>query len=98
LGGGGNQNEALAAFGIDEPAPDSGEVDLFPENEAPLQVFLSMQTQWRIGMNGATGLDYAALPAVLALCGVKRKRRADVFSALRVMEAEALSIWAEQRK
>ena len=64
----------------------------------PLQVFMALQTQWRVGMNGATGLDYAALPAVLDLCAVRRKQRPDVFWALRVMEGEALRLWAAQRK
>lgn len=57
-----------------------------------------MQTQWRVGMNGATGLDYTALPAVMDLCGIRKKQREDVFSALRLMESEALSIWAERRQ
>lgn len=61
-------------------------------------MFLALQAQWRVGMNGATGLDYAALPAVLDLCGVRKKKRPDVFWALRVMEGEALRLWAEQRK
>lgn len=70
---------------------------MYPENAAPMNVFLALQTQWRVGMNGATGLDYAALPAVMDLCGVRKKKRGDVFSAVRVMESEALSIWAERR-
>lgn len=72
-------------------------VDVFPENVAPLQVFCALLTQWRVGMSGATGLDYAVLPAVLDLCGIKKKRRPDVFDALRVLEGEALRIWAAKR-
>ena len=56
-----------------------------------------MLTQWRVGMAGATGLDYTALPAVFDLCGIKKKRRADVFDALRVLEGEALRIWSSKR-
>lgn len=59
---------------------------------------MNMQTQWRSNMGGPTGLDYAALPAVMDLCGVKKKMRADAFAALRVMEAEALRILAERRQ
>ena len=57
-----------------------------------------LQTQWRVGTNGATGLDYAALPAVMDLCGVRRKQRPDVFWALRVMEGESLKMFSEKRQ
>ena len=60
-------------------------------------MFLAMETQWRIAMSGATGLDYAALPAVMDLVGIKRKRRPAVLCDLRVIEAEVLRTWAEQR-
>lgn len=56
-----------------------------------MNVFIAMQTQWRVGMAGATGLDYAALPAVLACTGVARKRWAHVFDGLRAMEEAALA-------
>lgn len=49
-----------------------------------------MGTQWRIGMAGATGLDYAALPPVMRLVGVSRKDWPDVFEGVRVMESAAL--------
>lgn len=47
-----------------------------------------MLTQWRVGPCGATGLDYAALPAVLNIRKVKD--REDVFECLQVMERAAL--------
>ena len=50
------------------------EVELYPENILPMQVFFAMQTQWRIGMGGATGLDYTALPVVEARLGVRQPR------------------------
>ena len=49
-----------------------------------------MQTQWRTGMAGATGLDYAALPAVLQLTGQPNEQWSQVFDDLRAMEGEAL--------
>jgi hypothetical protein len=73
-------------------------VDVYPENVTPLRVFSAMATQWRVGMGGATGLDYAVLPAVFDLFRVRKTReRARVFAALRVMEGEALRVWAEAR-
>lgn len=59
-------------------------------------VFLALRTQWRIGMAGPTGLDYAVLPAVLRLEGVAAKDRAQMFEDLRVMEAAALKLFGEQ--
>ena len=50
-----------------------------------------MGTQWRVGMAGATGLDYAALPVVMRLVGVPAADRADVFDAIRTMEDAALA-------
>lgn len=55
-----------------------------------------MQTQWRIvsyGMGGAryTGIDYATLPAMFGLYGIKKKQQIDTFEAIRVMELAALT-------
>lgn len=62
-----------------------------------MAVFIAMATQWRVGMAGAIGLDYAAIPAVLRLCAIPRARHADIFDDLRAMEAEALDYFKEQR-
>lgn len=65
-------------------------VEVWPENETTLRVFIAMGTQWRAGFSGPTGLDYGALPAVMRLTGVPRAEWPDVFAGLREMEAEAL--------
>lgn len=57
-----------------------------------------MSTQWRSGFNGRTGLDYAALPAVLDLRAVPIEDRARVFDDLRVMEIETLNLQAKDVK
>ena len=50
-------------------------------------------------MGGATGLDYTAIPIVLDRHGIyKPKKRAQVFDGIRIMEAEALAIFAERRE
>jgi len=49
-----------------------------------------MDTQWRVGVGGATGLDYGALPTVLRFLGVKRTEWSGVWDSLRVMERAAL--------
>lgn len=57
---------------------------------------MAMQSQWRVGASGATGLDYAVLPFVMKTAGVKKKNRADVFMAIQVMEDEALKVMHEK--
>lgn len=69
-------------------------VEVWPDNWQAVCVFSKLGTQWkRAGMQGAaTGLDYAALPAVFQLCGVKRKDWPEMFDDIRVMERAALEI------
>ena len=74
------------------------DLEVLTENLPAVRVFIAMQTQWRHGMGGPTGLDYAALPVVEARCGVRREKRGDVFAAVRVMECETLNAWAERRQ
>jgi hypothetical protein len=69
------------------------EEEIYPDNMESVGVFCDMSTQWRVGMSGATGLDYAALPAVLNIRKVKD--RADVFDCLQIMERAVL---AEMKK
>ena len=56
-----------------------------------------MGTQWRTGACGATGLDYTSIRHVASFLGLTRLEVADVFPDIRVMEAEALRVMAEQR-
>ncbi|WP_226892317.1 DUF1799 domain-containing protein [Proteus columbae] len=55
-----------------------------------------MNTQWRVGMNGITGLDYTPLSQVMDLFDIKD--RATVFSVLRIMEVKALEVMHKRSK
>lgn len=55
-----------------------------------------MLRQWRVGMGGPVGFDYAALPVVEKRVGVKKRDRREVFEAIQVMEDEALRIMAKK--
>lgn len=57
-----------------------------------------MQTQWRVGMAGATGLDYAGVRALFDEEGLAGDERREVFAGIRAAEAAALEVWAEQRE
>jgi hypothetical protein len=68
-------------------------VYLWPCHQQAWQVFLACQTQWRVGLQGATGLDYGAVRVVMDMAGVGRQQRAQVFGAVRVCEAQVLDEW-----
>ena len=104
--------EALASFGL-VPAPDAGagvgrggragdgsgrQLWLWPDNRPAWELWLCLGTQWRVGMAGATGLDYSAVAAVMHMQGTPRKERSELLALLRVMEAEVLEVWARQRE
>jgi Phage related hypothetical protein (DUF1799) len=76
-------------FEVDELIPS--EVVCWPENRQSVEFFLAMGTQWRIGMSGRTGLDYAVLPEMWRRMKVGPDRRDRVFFDLQVLEAAALS-------
>lgn len=70
---------------------------VWPENVPAVNAFIAMSTQWRTGMAGVTGLDYAALPPVLEMTAVARDEWPDVFDGVRTMEAEALRLMRIRR-
>lgn len=82
----------MAEFGLVEDDLEQGEsLRVWPENIAVTRVFLAMQTQWRTGMSGPTGLDYGALPEVWRRLKVLPAERDETFADLRVIEIAALN-------
>lgn len=61
-------------------------------------LFHNLTTQWRVGMGGATGLDYNTIPVVGKLLGFKKKEINEMFPDLKVMENEALITMGENQK
>lgn len=76
-------------FGLteDEAHPD---VEIWSDNVGTLQCFIGLSTQWRSGMNGVTGLDYAAVSVVIEMNEVLDKKA--VFNELQAMEMEVLRV------
>lgn len=72
--------------------------EVWPDNLQAVNVFVSMATQWRIGANGATGLDYNAMPFVMRANGVTAADRADVFDDVRTLEDAALATIRKNKK
>lgn len=79
---------------VDEATP---EVEVWPDNWQALQVLDGMATQWRVGANGATGLDYTALPVVLRMNAAPRSEWPELFECIRVMEGAALEKIREKK-
>jgi hypothetical protein len=68
--------------------------------KASVGLFFALQTQWRwtsAGMAGALrmGIDYNAIEPTARMLRVELTD--DVFDDLRVMEGEALVVWARKR-
>jgi hypothetical protein len=70
---------------------------VWDDNWPALEMFLRLQTQWRVGMNGLIGLDYGAAAWVLSLYSAPDQHR-ELLEALQVMEAAVLSIIATQQE
>jgi len=64
---------------------------VFPENQAAVEMFCRMATQWRVGMNGRMGLDYRVLEWLLSLYPV-----ADACALLEDLQVMEYTILQEQ--
>lgn len=91
-----NDDEELLFWGLTRADVAAADVEVWPDNWDVVGLFTSLNTQWRTGFGGATGLDYGALPAVLRMCGMKRDKWPELFQDLRVLEAEALATMREK--
>ena len=83
---------SLAGREVDEPGKDA--FAIWPENLPALELFLDLETQWRMAIGEVhllyVGLDY---PAAEALMRARRLRNRDIlFDDLRAMERAALPI------
>jgi hypothetical protein len=65
-------------------------VEVWPENWQTVDLFISVATQWRIGMGGPTGLDYNVLFRVLDSKGLSADDWELSFGDIRIMESAAL--------
>lgn len=62
--------------------------EVWPENWPAFCLFMDMQTQWRMGMDMPTGLDYTALVALMDVHEVADRKA--MLADVQVMEAAAL--------
>ncbi|MGA4522838.1 DUF1799 domain-containing protein [Citrobacter portucalensis] len=79
----------LSAFGL-KPEDVEDDVGILPSILEAFTVFSALATQWRVGVGGATGLDYNVLPWVFKLHEVEDA--AACMADIRIMESEALKV------
>lgn len=74
------------------------EAYLWPCNVPAWNCWCAVQTQWRTGAAGATGLDYAGVRAYLDEQGIASgsDQRRDIFTGICAAERATLEVWAEQ--
>lgn len=100
--------EALAAFGLEPqvqrppdgaPRPAPKVFYLWPEHQRTLELWLLCGTQWRVGGNVATGLDYAGVESLMRTRRLAQGRRAArLMGELQIMERATLAEWARLRE
>lgn len=73
----------------------AADVELTPAALDAWTIYCRSQSQWHVGMSGATGLRYEGLEAGARMAGVEVSPR--VFELVQLLEAKRLSIWAEER-
>ena len=62
--------------------------EVWDENWEAVMMFLRMQTQWNVSMNGLVGLNYQALETLIRLYHVKEP--IELFERVQVIERAAL--------
>ena len=88
----------IAALGLLDQPDDERVAYLWPDNVLAWRCWQGVQTQWRVGMGGATGLDYAGVRAFLDEQDLQRDERREVFAGIQACERATLEVWAEQRE
>lgn len=80
----------LAAFGLTPEDVAGPPVEVWPEHKQAFELFEVMGSQWRVGMGGATGLDYGPLFHKLDRLDLTAERYDELEEQIRVMERAAL--------
>lgn len=88
----------LLAFGLTKDDMPDEIIEVYPDNWNSFLIFDGMSTQWRAGFNGPIGLDYSAIPIVGKSIGLSSRKSSKLLHDIRVMEAEALKLMAEERE
>ncbi len=74
---------------------DLDDVQVWPENWPVFSLFTRVQTQWRLGPGGATGLDYLVVMRLLDRMNLSDEQYDAWLDDIRLMEGEALEAMHE---
>jgi hypothetical protein len=69
--------------------------ELTPAAIAAWDLYRLTQSQWNVGMNGATGMRYEGVEACARMAGLEISVRA--FQLFQLLEGKRLGIWHEER-
>lgn len=83
--------QEIEASGFAPEDFEQEDCEVWPENWPSFSLFCQLQTQWRTGMGGATGLDYTALYPLLDRMADDAEQWDLLFDDVQVMERAALS-------
>lgn len=86
---------AAKVFGVLLPEKKEKDFVILKENKDALKLFLSVQTQFKTGFGGVSGLDYAA---VIQVANMYSYDLPSVFEDLQVMEVKALELINKEGK
>lgn len=92
----GHDKQQLAAFGFRPEDYAETYIEVWQENATVVDLFSRLQTQWRTGFSGPTGLDYAAVWALLNNMDAEDKFA--LFDDVQVMEFAALAQMSDNRE
>lgn len=85
-------------FGLSLDEVPVEEILIWDINYDAFNLFSQLSTQWRVGVAGATGLDYNVIPSVGKMLGYKKKDVNAMFPDIRIMENEALTTMREAQE
>lgn len=89
----------LADMGLGDSDPGARRVEyLWPDNLPAWRAWCAVQTQWRVGPGGPTGLDYAGVSAWLTIQEPDADRRRELFAGVQAAEGATLEVWSERRE
>lgn len=88
---------ALSSLGVLDQPDTTETVYLWPDNVQAWNCWQGVQTQWRTGMSGPTGLDYAGVRAFLGMQDLEINEQREAFVGIQACERVTLDVWAEQR-
>jgi len=69
--------------------------ELTPAGLAAWELYRRSQSQWNVGMSGATGMRYDGVEACARLAGIEVSERS--FALFQLLEGKRLQIWSEER-